>query len=143
MLAAAVAASSTSSTWLRARPIRYVVLLLCSPILLPFLCAAFPLLCAAELCLRLCRRRRGKIAGDSDDDDDDERLRRCEEGYSSRRDAAESGGEEIGIMLLQRYLEDQLLLVGSMMYDCGDDGKLLEEDFGAGDDRDSRAPLLS
>lgn len=134
-------AASSSSTWLRARPIRYLVLFLCSPILLPFLCAVFPLLCAAELCLRLCRRRRGKISDGSEEND--ERLRRCEEGNCGGRDTTErGGGEEIGIMLLQRYLEDQLLLVGSM-YDCGDDGEL-EEDFGFGDD-DSRAtvPLLN
>ncbi|PON33029.1 hypothetical protein PanWU01x14_356060 [Parasponia andersonii] len=153
MLAAAAAASSSSS-WLRSRRIRYLFLFLCSPILLPFLCATFPLLCAAELCLRLCRRRRRrdqrKIADDSEDDD---RLRRCEEGccYGGRAGLA-GEGEEVG--LLQRYLEDQLVLVGSM-YDCGEDvdgdGEI-EEGFDSGllpsrgnDDGDSRitTPLLN
>ncbi|KAM0972204.1 hypothetical protein ACFX13_020290 [Malus domestica] len=114
------AASSSSTTWLRAHRIRYLVLLLCSPILIPFLCAIFPLLCAAELCLRLCRRR---IKTSHDEaGEEEERMRRCEEGRGSGSAAAaagkEDGKEEMG--LLQRYLEDQLLLVGSV-YDCGDD----------------------
>jgi hypothetical protein len=86
MLAAAAAAAS----WLGSR-------------LLPFLCAAFPLVCAAELCLRRIRRRRRK----------EEPLSRCEEGCGR-------GVEEEEVGLLQRYLEDQMLLVGSV-YDCGDD----------------------
>ncbi|XP_008219011.1 PREDICTED: uncharacterized protein LOC103319277 [Prunus mume] len=105
-----LAAASSSSTWLRARRSRYLFLLICSPILIPFLCATFPFLCAAELCLRLCRRRRIKTAHGADEEVE-ERLRRCEEGRGGER-------EEMG--LLQRYLEDQLLLVGSV-YDCGDD----------------------
>ncbi|KAL6297350.1 hypothetical protein ACE6H2_005492 [Prunus campanulata] len=104
------AAASSSTTWLRARRSRYLFLLLCSPVLIPFLCATFPFLCAAELCLRLCRRRRIKTAHGTDEEEE-ERLRRCEEGRGGER-------EEMG--LLQRYLEDQLLLVGSV-YDCGDD----------------------
>ncbi|KAH7525031.1 hypothetical protein FEM48_Zijuj06G0181900 [Ziziphus jujuba var. spinosa] len=140
MLAAAAAASS-SSNWLRAGRSRYLCLCLCFPILLPFLCATFPLLCAAELCVRLCRRHRlRKIARDSKEDD--ERLRRCEEG---RCGAALEEEEEVG--LLQRYLEDQLMLVGSV-YDCGDDD--VDEDLvgfgfvghGGGRADDSRTPLL-
>lgn len=131
MLVAAAAASSSSS-WLRARRIRYLFLFLCSPILLPFLCATFPLLCAAELCLRICRRRRRKIARDSREDD--ERLRRCEEGCCGVVER-----EEVG--LLQRYLEDQLTLVGSV-YDCGDDDEV-EADDSVGCGVDSRTPLLS
>lgn len=97
MLAAAAA------SWLGSRRIRYCLLVLCSPLLLPFLCAAFPLLCAAELCLRRIRHRRRK----------EEPLSRCEEGCGR-------GVEEEEVGLLQRYLEDQMLLVGSV-YDCGDD----------------------
>ncbi|KAF3445419.1 hypothetical protein FNV43_RR10595 [Rhamnella rubrinervis] len=132
MLAAAAAASSSSS-WLRASRSRYLFLFLCSPILLPFLCATFPFLCAAELCLRICRRRRTKIARDPREDDD--RLRRCEEGCCGA--AAER--EEMG--LLQRYLEDQLMLVGSV-YDCGDDDEVESNDSVVGG-VDSRTPLLS
>lgn len=46
--------------------------------------------------------------------------------------------------LLQRYLEDQLVLVRSM-YDCGDDVEI-EEDFDSGyrrGDDDSRSTLLN
>ncbi|KAB1204743.1 hypothetical protein CJ030_MR8G027410 [Morella rubra] len=128
-------------TWLRSSRIRYCLLLLCSPLLLPFLCAAFPLLCAAELWLRYRRRRRKDAHGCRGD----ESLRRCEEGCGC---GVEEEEEEVG--LLQRYLEDQMLLVGSV-YDCGDD-----EDYDAhrdGDDGDrnvgfggtssgSRTPLL-
>lgn len=96
---------AAAASWLGSRRIRYCLLVLCSPLLLPFLCAAFPLLCAAELCLRRIRRRRRK----------EEPLIRCEEGCG--RGVEE---EEEGVGLLQRYLEDQMLLVGSV-YDCGDD----------------------
>lgn len=48
-------------------------------------------------------------------------------------------GEEVG--LLQRYLEDQFVLVGSM-YDCGDDDGEMEDGFDSGND-DSRTSLLN
>ncbi|KAF4366286.1 hypothetical protein G4B88_030464 [Cannabis sativa] len=126
MLASVSAAATSISSWLHSRRIRYLFLLLCSPILLPFLCASFPFLCAAELCLRICSRRRNrrKIADELEEDD---RLRRCEEGCCG----GYGPGEGEGVGLLQRYLEDQLVLVGSM-YDCGDDGEIedgLDSDF--------------
>lgn len=55
--------------------------------------------------------------------EEEERLRSCEEGRSCDRE------EEREIGLLQRYLDDQLRLVGSV-YDCGD------EDDDDDDDRD-------
>ncbi|XP_050375898.1 uncharacterized protein LOC126793420 [Argentina anserina] len=131
-----LAAVSSSSTWLRARRSRCVFLLLCSPILIPFLFATFPLFCAAELCFRLCSRRRGKLPHEEAEDD---RVRRCEEGRCAAEE--EERREEMG--LLQRYLEDQLLLVGSV-YDCGDyyDEDMYREiqDY---DDSDSNTPLLA
>ncbi|KAK9929745.1 hypothetical protein M0R45_026831 [Rubus argutus] len=128
---------AAASTWLRARRSRCVFLLLCSPIIIPFLCATFPLLCAAELCLRLFRRR-AKLA---QDEAEDERVRRCEEGCSGGGGCAEEEDESTEEMgLLQRYLEDQLLLVGSV-YDCGDDQDLYQQirDY----DFDSNTPLLA
>ena len=104
-----VTAVTATSSWLRHRRIRYLFLLICSPVLLLLLCAALPFICAAELCSH-CRLW-GKFVRDSGDDD---RLRRCEEGYCG----CDGGYEEVG--LLQRYLEDQLVLVRSM-YECGDD----------------------
>ncbi|KAI8526595.1 hypothetical protein RHMOL_Rhmol12G0008400 [Rhododendron molle] len=116
-------AAMVLTTWLRRRRRRNLLLLaLFSPLLLPFLCAAFPLLCALELCLRL--RRRGR------------RVRkpvsngpgRCEEGRGEFTES-EVGGEVR--VLLQRYLEDQLVLVVGSVYDCGDDE---DDDFCSGDD---------
>ncbi len=43
--------AATATSWLGSHRIRYCLLVLCSPLLLPFLCAAIPLLCAAKLCL--------------------------------------------------------------------------------------------
>ncbi|KAL6318174.1 hypothetical protein AAG906_035679 [Vitis piasezkii] len=121
--------------WLRPRRSRCLVLLLCSPILLPFLCATFPLLCAAELCIRLCRRRGGSPKRSSEGSGG--RLRRCEEGGAGAEEEGEGEGE---VGLLQRYLEDQIGLVGSV-YECGD-----EEDLANHVDVvifDSRTPLLT
>ncbi|KAJ7949670.1 Transmembrane protein [Quillaja saponaria] len=118
-------AFAATSSWFRSRPIRYLFLFLCSPLLLPLLCAAFPIIYAAELCFR----RMGKLGRESQED---ERLRRCEEGCGCG-----GGGDEEDVGLLQRYLEDQLLLVGSV-YECGD------EDDDGGEFVDScRTPLLS
>ncbi|KAJ9166894.1 hypothetical protein P3X46_021583 [Hevea brasiliensis] len=116
-------------SWLRSRRIRCLFLILCSPILLPFLCASFPLLCAVELCIRTCRRSRRKKEGN-----DEKQLRRCEEGFCDCDRLVE---EEKEVGLLQRYLEDQLRLVGSM-YECGDEFDCPEEE----DTADFKTPLL-
>ncbi|KAI6691278.1 hypothetical protein NL676_028106 [Syzygium grande] len=134
------------ATWLRARhrSRRCLLLAICSPLLLPLLCATFPLLCAAELCLRLCCRKRTSGDGGEEDEDEEaaaataERLRRCEEG----RCCGGGGGvgeREVGL-LLQRYLEDQLMLVGSV-YECGDDGD--DNDGDVGFLESCRSPLLA
>lgn len=109
---------AAASSWLRNRRIRFLFLLLCSPVLLVLVCAALPFLCAAELCLRRSLFRK-LIRGFSGDDGGD-RLRRCEEGCCEDDEQEEKG-------LLHRYLEDQLLLVRSM-YECGDDDEEEEED---------------
>ncbi|CAL5439062.1 unnamed protein product [Camellia sinensis] len=96
---------------------RYLLLALCCPFLLPFLCATFPILCAAEVCIRLFRLLR---------------RRRRRSLLKSTTPAEYHGGSDGGeVRLLQRYLEDQLLLVIGSVYDCGDDddnciGDLLE-----------------
>ncbi|KAA8538677.1 hypothetical protein F0562_028285 [Nyssa sinensis] len=108
------------SSWLRTRRTRYLFLALCSPLLLPFLCASFPFLCAAEICLRLCHRRRSSRLkahppeGNLQDRGGDG-LRRYEEGGGVESEGVDE------VRLLQRYLEDQLLLVVGSVYDCGDD----------------------
>lgn len=101
---------ASPTSWLRSRRIRYCFLLLCSPLLVPFLCVTFPLLCAANLCLRVYRRRRRRR--------EDARLLRCEEGCGGVEEEEEEKEGGMGL-LLQRYLEDQMLLVGSV-YECGD-----------------------
>ncbi|XP_038682037.1 uncharacterized protein LOC119982631 [Tripterygium wilfordii] len=103
---------SACSCRLRRPCSRFLFLLLCSPLLLPFLCATFPILCAAEVCIRLCRRRRKELLIK----EEAEPLRRCEEGLCVC--GGDQGEDEVG--LLQRYLEDQLVLVRSV-YDCGDE----------------------
>ncbi|KAJ4964196.1 hypothetical protein NE237_024135 [Protea cynaroides] len=124
--------------WLRIRRRRVIFLVLCSPFLLPFLCLSFPLFCFAELCLKICCPRfRGDKTSCSkrcEEEDVDCGLCRCEEGR---------GGEPIEERegrLLQRYLEDQLGLVGSV-YDCGDEGF---GDFAEEDDdlKEKTSPLL-
>ncbi|XP_010242686.1 PREDICTED: uncharacterized protein LOC104586971 [Nelumbo nucifera] len=125
--------------WLRSRRKRFIFLLLCSPFLLPLLCLAFPFLCIAELCLGLCRRRVDsdeKGRSNRYEDGDGSGLRRCEEGRSG--DMVE---EERKVRLLQRYLEDQLGLVGSV-YDCGDDGFGDDGEVDDDDLLDNTTPLL-
>ncbi|XP_061348289.1 uncharacterized protein LOC133293697 [Gastrolobium bilobum] len=133
---------AAASSWLRNRRIRYFFVFLCSPLLLVLLCAAIPFLCAADLCLR--RRLWQKILRGSSGDDGGDRLRRCEEGCCWC--GGDENEDEKG--LLHRYLQDQLLLVGSM-YECGDDqGDEEEEDSRRVEDVEnlgssSRLPLLS
>ncbi|XP_010530163.1 PREDICTED: uncharacterized protein LOC104806792 [Tarenaya hassleriana] len=146
MLLSRIAVMLTAASWLRTRRSRFVFFLLCSPLLLPILCASIPLICAAEIFFRL-RRRRSRIGKSisvavASADEDDMRLRRCEEGCGCDGfgGGEEEGEEETGL-LLQRYLEDQLLLVRSV-YDCGEDAA----DADDGRDRDpdrNRVPLLS
>ncbi|OMO75800.1 hypothetical protein COLO4_25869 [Corchorus olitorius] len=86
-------------SWLRTRRSRFLFLLLCSPLLLPLFCATFPLLCIAEVCVQICRRRSsGKAAAAAAmaAEENVEWLRRCEEGCCC------SGGEEREVGLLQR-----------------------------------------
>ncbi|KAI3460688.1 hypothetical protein Pfo_017351 [Paulownia fortunei] len=92
------------TSWLNRCRRRYLCLILCSLFLLP-------LFCAMEICFPICLRQR-KQAADCGDG-----RHRCEE-----------GGDEVG--LLQRYLEDQLLLVVGSMYDCGDDDVNVGEEDG-------------
>ncbi|XP_022720169.1 uncharacterized protein LOC111277993 [Durio zibethinus] len=104
----------TIGSWLRMRRSRCFLLLLCSPLFLPFLCATFPFLCIAEAYVRICRRRRSGKAAATSQEEEENQLRRCEEGCYGGKE------EETEVRLLQRYLEDQLALVGSA-YECGDD----------------------
>ncbi|KAK9743274.1 hypothetical protein RND81_03G228200 [Saponaria officinalis] len=118
---------------------RFILFLICSPVLLPLLCLSFPLICLARLytCLRQ-RRRRSKRRRDDG-------LRRCEEGRGQEEEVEE---REIGWLLMQRYLEDQLRLVGSVVavYDCGhDDDDECDDDHDDYDGvnlDDRRRPLL-
>ncbi|XP_010478934.1 PREDICTED: uncharacterized protein LOC104757845 [Camelina sativa] len=125
----------TDVFWLRTRRSRFVFFLLCSPLLIPILCASIPVLCAVEIFSRL--RSRHPWFAKSAADEDDLRLRRCEEGCGC------GGGietEEAG--LLQRYLEDQLILVRSV-YDCGEEDQDQDQDRDLDSDQIIRVPLLS
>ncbi|KAG6435271.1 hypothetical protein SASPL_100141 [Salvia splendens] len=85
------AAAAMLISWLNRRRRRYLLLILCSPFLVPLLCATCPIMCAVELCFLISR------------------LRRRKEVASGRGRSGDGGGGEGG--LLQRYLEDQLMLV--------------------------------
>ncbi|XP_006353958.2 uncharacterized protein [Solanum tuberosum] len=104
------------TSWLNCRRFRrYFCLFLCSPFLLPLFCATCPIICAAEICYRLCYRRH---SGDG-------RGRRCEGAEGSI-----DGSQET--MLLRRYLDDQLLLVIESVYNWGDEE---DEDVEVADSR--------
>lgn len=121
---------SAAISWLRNRRIRFIFLLLCSPLLFIFLFIAFPFLCITEICLR--RRLWRKLLRGFSGDDSADRLRRCEEGCCHDDEEEEEKG------LLHRYLEDQLFLVRSM-YECGGDD---EEELVEEDEEDYKSPLL-
>ncbi|XP_027149716.1 uncharacterized protein LOC113750013 [Coffea eugenioides] len=98
--------------------VKYLILALFSPLLLPLICATFPFLCALELFFHLsrwgCWRRRRKSSP------------AAEEGCAGDgKIRGEDGGN--GERLLQRYLEDQLMLVARSLY--GDDDDDEEEEI--------------
>ncbi|KAG7593960.1 hypothetical protein ISN45_Aa01g027440 [Arabidopsis thaliana x Arabidopsis arenosa] len=125
----------TDVFWLRTRRSRFIFFLLCSPLLIPILFASIPILCAVEIFSRL--RSRHPWFAKSAADEDDLRLRRCEEGCGCGGFEPE---EEAG--LLQRYLEDQLVLVRSV-YDCGEEDQDRDRDRDLDSDQIVRVPLLS
>ncbi|KAG6738779.1 hypothetical protein POTOM_058401 [Populus tomentosa] len=94
-----------TSTWLRTRRSRRVLLLLFSPILLPFLCATLPILWAAELCVSLCHRVRRKK-----DEDGEDRLRRCEEGFCDC-ECEEEEEKEVGLLQRPRLVSSSCELI--------------------------------
>lgn len=102
--------------------VKYLALALFSPLLLPLVCAFFPFLCALELFFRLCRRRWRR-----------KRRKRTAATVEGCGGDGAVGNEEMGNeqRLLQRYLEDQLILVVGSLYDqCVDDGEVEEEILG-------------
>lgn len=130
--------SLTPFSWLFLnRRRRILFLTLCSPVLLPLLCLTLPLICLVHLYICLCRRARRR-----DDGGGAGRLRRCEEGREFGEEEEEQ--REIGWMLLQRYLEDQLGLVGSVVaaYDCGGDEEVIIDDLADHQVSEIRRPLL-
>ncbi|CAN8246786.1 unnamed protein product [Cochlearia groenlandica] len=130
----------TAASCFPTRCSRFFFLLLCSPLLIPLLFVAIPLLCAIEILSRyrsrIAKSKSSEVVFAVAVDEDDMKLRRCEEGCGGC-DGGEGGG---GSGLLQRYLEDQLILARSV-YDCGED---YSEDDGDFQDHDLfRVPLLS
>ncbi|XP_047324401.1 uncharacterized protein LOC124927932 [Impatiens glandulifera] len=117
--------------WMRTRRRRLVFLALCSPFLLFFVFALFPVLFAARVFFRLCRRRRreeteelliwseGVDLGGGNDE------LRCDE--EEEEDGCDGSRGEMRF-LLQRYLEDQLTLVLGFVYSYGEE---LHEDIRA------------
>ncbi|KAI3733517.1 hypothetical protein L6452_12960 [Arctium lappa] len=99
------------TSWLNGHRLRYLILFLCSPLLIPIVCATFPFLCAAEVCFRLCRRRRFKSAA----------PRPPPPPPMSRREDDVEGGRQVKneFSLLNRYLDDQLELALEILHECG------------------------
>ncbi|CAI9300156.1 unnamed protein product [Lactuca saligna] len=104
-------------SWLSGHRLRYLILLLCSPLLIPFICAMFPFLCAAEVFVRLCRRRRrSKPAPPQNPLPPSLPPPR-------RRENDVEGGIQVksNFSLLDRYLKDQLELAIEILNECGGD----------------------
>ncbi|KAL4569622.1 hypothetical protein LXL04_025264 [Taraxacum kok-saghyz] len=103
--AAAMALLLTS--WLNGRLLRYLILALCFPLLIPIVCLSFPVLCAVEIWFCFCRRRR----------------KRCRLKSATPGDV-EGGGEVVVVVevnLLERYLDDQLGLALEIACECDDE----------------------
>ncbi|KAI3779353.1 hypothetical protein L2E82_09067 [Cichorium intybus] len=100
-------------SWLNGHRLRYLILVLFSPLLIPFLCAIFPFLCAAEVFFRFCRRRRSKPAHPQNPLPPTVRRRQhdVEGGRQAKSDFS----------LLDRYLDDQLELAIEILHECGGD----------------------
>ncbi|XP_057532422.1 uncharacterized protein LOC130810396 [Amaranthus tricolor] len=118
---------------------RIFFLILTSPVLIPLLCFCFPLICLCQLWFCISRRQQNRRR-------DDLGLRRCEEGreQDDYNDHDQSEEREIGWILLQRYLEDQLGLVGSVVsvYDCADHDDFVDVDDQIIHDDETRQPFL-
>ncbi|KAI4388824.1 hypothetical protein MLD38_001119 [Melastoma candidum] len=84
----------------------YAILFFFSPLLVPLACATWPLLLVVGICRRLrCGRNKEGIGLEREG----RRVARCEKVHHGE----EEGRVEVGLM--QRYLEDQLRLVRSVL----------------------------
>ncbi|KAL4574086.1 hypothetical protein LXL04_020909 [Taraxacum kok-saghyz] len=113
-------------SWLSGHRLRYLILVLCSPLLIPFMCAMFPFLCAAEVFVRVCGRRRSKPASPQYPPPTPPVRRRVND--------VQSGSQvKSDFNLLNRYLDDQLELAIEILHECGGDlayGYDYIDDFG-------------
>nr|XP_043613681.1 uncharacterized protein LOC122585621 [Erigeron canadensis] len=94
-------------SWLNGNRFRYLILILCSPIIIPIVCAIFPFICAAEVCFRICRRRRLKS----------EPAAEVVAAAPPQRRKEDVNNKEMS--LLDRYLDDQLELAIEILDECG------------------------
>ncbi|KAD2393769.1 hypothetical protein E3N88_40746 [Mikania micrantha] len=96
-------------SWLTGHWFRYLILLMCSPLLIPIVCVIFPFLCAAEVCICLCRHRR----------------RWLKQSSSQPAPVMPRHREDVQVKpkvsLLDRYLDDQLELALEILHECGGD----------------------
>ncbi|KAK1420008.1 hypothetical protein QVD17_29507 [Tagetes erecta] len=95
-------------SWLNGHWLRYLILLMCSPLLIPIVFVISPFLCAAEVCFCFCRRRR-----------------RLKPSLPLPPPVVASHGDEgevnPKVSLLDRYLNDQLELALELLDECGGD----------------------
>ncbi|KAL8196529.1 hypothetical protein R6Q57_024824 [Mikania cordata] len=95
-------------SWFYGHWLWYLILLLCSPLLIPVVCAISPFLCATKVCFCLCRRRRSKSS-----------YSQPPPVMSRHREDVEGGGQvKPKMSLLDRYLDDQLELALDILHEC-------------------------
>ncbi|KAF5764303.1 hypothetical protein HanRHA438_Chr15g0702971 [Helianthus annuus] len=85
------------TSWLHGRRLRYLLLALCLPFLIPIVFASIPVVCVMEICFRLYRRQLKS---------------------GPPQDLEGGGGEAVDLDLFERYLEDQLGLVLEVACEC-------------------------
>ncbi|KAK1423016.1 hypothetical protein QVD17_18309 [Tagetes erecta] len=86
------------TSWLQGRRLRYLILALCLPVLIPIVFVSIPVICVVEICFCFCCHRRKRLTLGPVED-------------------VERGGE-MEVNLLERYLDDQLELVLDIVCEC-------------------------
>ncbi|GKA90321.1 hypothetical protein Tco_0812191 [Tanacetum coccineum] len=97
--------TSLIKSWLNGSKLRYVILILFSPLIIPIVFVTFPFICAAEVCYRRRRRR--------------EKVEAAPEMAAAPVVVKKDG--DVAVSLLERYLEDQLGLAIEILDECGGD----------------------
>ncbi|KAJ0493445.1 hypothetical protein HanIR_Chr12g0586221 [Helianthus annuus] len=98
-------------SWLSGHWFRYLILVMCSPLLIPLVCVFSPFICVAEVCFCFCRRRRLKSDGLQPPPVVPTPVPRQQEDVKAKEK----------VSLLDRYLDDQLELALEILDECSGD----------------------